>query len=522
MIKKLIKFIGIILGIILLLLIVLVIMSIDGKDINNPQVVSDNKSTETVVNNALYEKTIDVKTENDANITFDEEELEYLLYPIFMGMNEQISGFEFTGVNIDVDNGEYFVKVSGKSLGFYKTVAYAKLDFSFDNKVFEIKLNSLKLGKLGLTGFGKILLSFVSEKELERSLEESGIYLDFNKSDLSIKMTLEDIENTLTKQTEEGNKELVSLLFDIFLANNDLLELNLGDNDLFGAIVHLGEARYDDAIHGELKYDYDFDAIKAKAETLLSNKSITSKELVETFNYLVKGYNHIDEDEKKVIDNIDFTSIGINVNSLYEGIIDRSDLSMSSYIESIFVGKTLIQVANTLKDGIIIPDATLTGILQNLDFVGYSYAFSNEEGKVGYFVLEQFDFTCLEEYLKMDLIGNLNGLQICIEVGINCFDENANGLTITGDVHKLLIGSYDLKESQEVKLLQYLKKEFADTNWISVDVEKEQMTLDFSQAMADAISSNPILNSVIADSMNATKKTYIKEGYISIKYSIGD
>ena len=419
-------------------------------------------------------------------------------------------------------NCEYFIKISGKSLGIYKTIIYAKLKFNFDNKVFEIKLESLSLGKLVLTGIGKLFLTFVSEKKLERDLEDSGIYLSFNKKDLSIKMTLDDIENTLTKQAEEGNKELVSLLFDVFLANNDLLELSLGKNDLFGAIVHLGEARYDDAIHGELKYDYDFDAIKVKAETLLSNKAITPEELVEAFNYLVKGYNHIDDEEKAVIDKIDFSSVGININSLYEGIIDRSDLSMSSYIESLFVGKSLLQVGNILTDGIVIPDDTLTGILQNLDFVGYSYAFSNEEGKVGYFILEQFDFTCLKEYLKMDLIGNLNGLQICIEVGINCLDENANGLTITGDIHKLLIGSYDLKESQKVKLLQYLKKEFADTNWISVDVEHEQMTLDFSKAMADAISSNQILNTVISESMNSTKKTYIREGYISIKYSIGN
>ena len=125
MIKKLFKLLGIILGIILLLVIVLVIMSIDGKDINNPQVVSANKSTEVVLSNDLYEKTKDVKTNNDANITFDEEELEYLLYPIFMGMNEQLDGFSFTGVNVDVENGEYYVKLSGESLGFYKTVVYA-------------------------------------------------------------------------------------------------------------------------------------------------------------------------------------------------------------------------------------------------------------------------------------------------------------------------------------------------------------------------------------------------------------
>ena len=94
MIKKLFKIIGIVIGIILILLIVGVVLSIDSKDINNPQVVSDNKSTETVINNALYEKTKDVETDNDAKITFDEEELEYLLYPICLGLNKQLDGIE--------------------------------------------------------------------------------------------------------------------------------------------------------------------------------------------------------------------------------------------------------------------------------------------------------------------------------------------------------------------------------------------------------------------------------------------
>ena len=521
MIKKLFQFIGAIIGIILILLIVLVVVSMDSSDINNPKVVEDNKTTAVVLNNKLYEKTIDVKTNNDAKITFDEEELEYLLYPIFMDLNKQLDGFQFTGVNVDVTNGEYFVKLSGKAFGVYKTVVYAKLDFSFDNKVFAIKLNSLKLGHLGLTGIGKIMLMFVNDKSLERDLADGGIYLDLDKDNLSIRMTLDDIENTLTKQTEEGNKELVSLLFDIFLANNDLLELNLGKDNLFGAIVHLGNAKYDPTVHGEIKYDYDFDSLKVKTETLLSNKAITSDDVVLVFNYLVKGYAHMEKEDQDKIDGMDFTSIGIINNTLYDGIIDRSDLSMSSYFESLFVGKTPLQTMSILTDGIVLPDTTLTGLLQSLDFIGYSYAFSNEEGKVGYFVLEQLDFTCLKEKLKIDLIGNLNGLQICIEVEIDCLDENANGLTITGDVKKVLIGSYDLSDSQKSKLLSYLKNELKETNWISINAEKEQLTLDFSQAMADTISSNAVLSGIISDSMNSSCKTYIKEGYISIKYSLG-
>ena len=520
MLKKLFKLLGIIVGIIIILLIVVAIMGMDSSNINNPKVVEDNKTTETVLNNKLYEKTKDVKTNNDANITFDEEELEYLLYPIFMSLNKELSGFQFTGVNVDVENGEYFVKLSGIATGFYKTVLYAKIDFSFDNKVFEIKFNSLKLGKLGLTGLGKTLLTFVSDKRIESDLADGGIYLDIDKSNLAIRMTLDDIENTLTKQTESGSKELISLLFDIFLANNDLLELNLGKDDLFGAIVHLGNAKYDSSIHGEIKYNYDFDDVKNKAKQLLTNNIITASELSPVFNYLVKGYDHVEEDVQKIVNNKDFSSIGIPVNRLYEGIINRSDLSLSSYMTSVFVGKTPLQVAQILSDGIVIPDDTLTGLLQSFDFIGYSYAFSNEEGEIGYFVLEQLDFNCLKEKIKMDLIGNINGLQICVEVNIDCMDANANGLTITGDVKKLLIGNYDLTDSQKAKLLKYLKDSFKETNWISIDVEKEQLTLDFSQAMADAVSSNEVLNTTISGAMNSKCNTYIREGYISIKYNL--
>lgn len=522
MLKKIFKFIGILIGIILILAIVLVIISMDSTDVNNPKVVEDDKSTLTVISNKLYDKTKDVKINNDANITFDEEELEYLLYPILMGINENFSGISFTGVNVDVENGEYYVKISAKAFGFYKTVLYAKLEFSFDNKEFSIKFDSLKLGNLGLTGIGKILLGFISDKEIERNLGEEGIYVDIDKKNLKITMTLEDIEETLTKQTSEGNKELVSLLLDIFLANNDLLELNLGKDDLIGAIVHLGNAKYDSTIHGDIKYNYDFDAVKAKAESLLDDKIINAEELSATFNYLVKGYEHIDDEEKEVVKDKDFSSIGISQVRFYEGIIDRSDLSVSSYITNLFVGKSALQVASILTDGIVLPDDTLTGLLQSFDFVGYSYAFCNEENKVGYFVLEQLDFTCLKEKLKMDLIGNINGLQICVEVNIDCADENARGLTINGDVKKLLIGNYDLNEDQKGKLLRYLNDTFKDTDWISVNPESEELVLDFSRAMSEAISSNPILNTLISDAMNESSKTTIKEGYISIKYSLGE
>ena len=517
--KKIIKIIFILLFVLILAVGVCFVLTIDKSDINNPDVVNNDKELIEVINNELYEGTKDVKSTSKANILFSEEELESIVYPILMEIKIQNPSFEFTGVNFDVKNSEYSIMVSCSALGFYKTVAKLKIEFKNENDAFIIKFDEVKLGKLGLTGIGKLAVSFVNEEKLIKSLEESGIYASVDLNKLMISMSYGQIEDTLSYNMEKGTSDLASLLIDIFLKNNDILKFNFGEDDLLGVKLNLENTKYDVTKHGELTYSYDFSEVADKCKSLLDTKTISVKELDPTFNFLVRGYDYIDEETQNKIANIDYSSVGIVNNRLYQGIIDRSDLSVQGYIGGLFAGKTALEIMPMITGGLMISDDFLNGIFQSQDFVGFSYAFNNYSNDIGYVVIESLALTCIDQKIKIDLIANINGLRMCIEIDADAFDNSAEGLVINCSVKSILIGSIDLTEEEKAKLMKFLEGVFEEIDWISVDCDNTFLQLDFSRVMAEAISSNPTVSGVFAGIVNYNGKVYIEDGYVSIKYS---
>ena len=251
--KQLFKIIfGIILTVLLLVIISVVIVVVkvsDSRDVNNPKVVSDNKPLSRVIDNELYEGTYDALETNEAEILFDEEELEYLLYPILKSIAISSPKLEFTGVNVDVVNETYKIEVSVEFLGFVKTVATANLDFNFENQTFSIKLNELKAGSLSFTNIGRIVLGSVDKNELKKSLDEAKIYCDIDFEKFIISFTVDQMKETISNGIDKTNAALFKCLIDTFLTNDELLSLVLGDNDLIGAYLHLSNAKHNPLIH---------------------------------------------------------------------------------------------------------------------------------------------------------------------------------------------------------------------------------------------------------------------------------
>ena len=522
--RKLFKIIfGIILTIVLLAIISVVIVVVkvsDSRDVNNPKVVSDNKPLSRVIDNKLYEGTYDSLETNEAEILFDEEELEYLLYPILKSIDISSPKLEFTGVNVDVVNEAYKIEVSVEFLGFVKTVATANLDFNFGNQTFSIKLNELKAGSLSLTSIGRIVLASVDKNELKKSLEDAKIYCDIDFDKFIISFTVGQMKEIISNGIDKTNAALFKCLIDTFLTNDELLTLVLGDNNLIGAYLHLANAKHNSIIHNELLYNYDYSVINSNVKLLLDNNTITYEQVSDVYNYLVRGYKSIEDEIKETIDTIDFSSIGIANNKNYEGIINRSDVTLDGYIKGLFKDKSIMETSNILISGFSIPDDTLNGIFQSLPFVGFSLAYANDDNEVGSIVIEQLIINCLTEKLKIDMVVNINGLRIVAEVNFKCNDESANGLRLDGTIEKLYIGSYELSDEQKTLLLEYLSGVITDLDWISIDKDNKTMVLDFTDAITSAVTENAVLRQVINNFMSYSVDTSIKEGYISIKYSV--
>ncbi len=514
--KKVLIIVGAILFTFIAALVVMVLLAIDKEDINNPNVVSDNKTTLEIVNNELYVDAKDINETEEVPILFSEEELEYLAYAILTSLNEEGS-LEFTGVDFDVKNSEYKIKVQAKALGLVTTTVRVKLGFSMTNDAFVISFDNIGLGKLGLTWLAKILFGGMSATKIEAKLEKNGIYAKVLVKDKRIIISYEDLEKTLTANIDEENKDLISLLCDVFLKKDDLLKINFGDNDLLGAILYLRNAKYTESNSGELQYEYDITSITDKCKTLLETNVIDITLLDATFNFLVRGYISLSDEEKEVIEDIDYSSIGIISNKLYPGIIDRRDLSVSGYIGGLLEDKTASEILELFNGGIQISDDFLNGVFQSLGFVGFGYAFNSYDNDVGYFVIEQFIMTCYDERLVLDLVISINGCRIVLELDSDVKDTDEVGLLINCTVTKVCIGNVVLDEEDNKKLLAYLNNVMADLNWINTKPDEGIVTMDFSVAISDAMTSRPVAALVIGSILNNNTKVYVEEGYISIK-----
>ena len=530
--KKVLKFIFGLIGIVLLLVLVLVIalvISLFNKNDVSPDYedTSLNRSTEVVINTEIEKGLHSAKELDTASFTLDEEALEYLFLSITSSIDtSSIDGLDVTGVDVDVLDGSFFLYISGQ-YSKYHTVLSCGLAFEEDGGTFTIKLVGLKIGKLNAYTFRKIAAKFLKAEDIEKSLASKNIYCDIDFDNYTITFSKDNIKKMLVNVMGKDQEELVNVLSDIFLADNTILEFNLGTNNLLGAILHLNMIKYDESVNGVLPYHYDFDSLKNNTKTLLDNHIIRSEKVGVVYKYLVNGYGVYENDSKnrEYIDNLDLTSIGITNNQTYKGIMEKPEDDSNKIVADDIKESLLISAEQMIVNkgfSITITDDTLTEALKTLDLIGFSTAFSNDfTNDVAYVVVEQLNLNCAANKITVDLIANINGEQIYIEVSLNTLPNN-DGLSLTGTIEHIKIGSIDLSDNNKLSLLSYLKNVTDDINWITVNltdsVETSTILFDFSQILNDNSTVLSFMSTMASLSLSVTTETKVVDGGIVITY----
>ena len=529
--KKLIKIIlGIVIGIIVLALIILTILFFVVRD--STEIVPEHANVDKavtpslVLNTELEKATHNVSTTKNVDLLLDETALEYLFLSIVKQINMQDEDMGISGVDVDVENETYNVELGAK-LFFYRTVFRCGLSFEETSDAFVIHLENLKAGSLNLLTIGKPFTIFINTDDIEKGLAENNIYCKVNLSDYTITFTKDNIKKMLSDSLGEDQRELVNVLCDIFLSNKDILELNLGKDNLLGAILHLQMIKYNASEKGALPYSYNFLDLAQKTNTLLSNNIISLEEVNTAYKFLVNGYDAFDDDAegKAIIDKTDFSSVGINSKKTYEGIMNKSEENSSAIIakhvrESLAM--SLEQMIINRGFSLTITDDVLTEALKKTPVVGFSYSFANDETKdVGYIVVEQLNMICLDNQIVIDLIININGEQIYIEIKLDTA-ENSAGLSLTGTINSISIGSKQLSEENNLALIRYLNTATSDIEWIEVNpqdtVQNSTITLNFTQILNNDTTISSFIAQMATLSLSITNQTKVVNGGIVITY----
>lgn len=519
--KKLIKGLFSLLFTIIIIAVVLVgIVVALAYDNSEPNVVEQNEEISTLVNTNLEEGTQDTKQTNNVNFLLTEEDLEYILYPIITSI-EIPEAYKTTinGFKVEVIDEEFILKVNASCYGFPTSITAQLAFYEYEGK-FTININNLKLGKLGLARIGRVVLKNMPKEMVDQALVDAGIYCELDLEGLAISFSKDDIIRMAQNSIDSNDNLLISLLIDIFFNNTNLLELNLGEENMLGAILHLSLTKYNSSVHGELNYAYSLEEVASKTESLLNSNIIEVKDTDTLFNYILRGYDIYKEDNEKkaFISSLDLSSIGITNNESYKGVMNKDERTLSEMVNESIGPESF---ANALMDrafGVNITQEMIESIFNSMGAVGFSYSFGNHETKkVGYITFSKINVRCLTNTLDMSMVINVRGVDIYIRASFTC--NRTDGVTLHCEINTISIGSIDLTSEQKDLLIHYLSTVIKDLDWVSVDINNRAVDMDFTRVIENNTYIGNKIEELVSLGFKQAVSTRIENGYINIAYS---
>lgn len=515
--KTFFKFIiGLILTIVILVggtVGVLAYLVIDNTTYNNQKYESKDLNTTIPIYNLLEKSMEDTSSTENIELTLDPEDLDFLLYSIIDSIKEQVKPLIITSSKVECIDGIYYLKAS-VSFENINSVVDLELDFEENNNIFTIKVAELKLGKLGINNqFVHSIIDNIDISQVMNSLNSNNIYCTIDIKNLSVSISQEDLVKMTSKlSTSNQTYKIIEILLDIYVNDHDLYEFKTSDYLSF--ILHLNKLKYNSS-YGEL-VDIGLEEIEILTETLLANKVITNIQTNEVFNYLLNGYSPLPEESKKVIDSINFSSIGITDNKLYKGKLIKNNTPMSSYISNMDLDYQLGDTSLKFE----LSESIINLVVQNGDIFGSSLAFGHEEtsnpkysNQVSYITIEPLIMDLKEDKIELDFIVNVHGFKLGIHADFTT--EEHSGLTIEGMLTNLLIGEISLNHDTQIEVLDYLNSSLSE-DWISIDSSNNKIILNFEELIFE----NEIIKQFAQTFGDALITTSVNENNISINFGI--
>lgn len=490
--KGIFKLIKTILALAFLLVIALVIYvaanTIDNTNNMNQEIIHDNKPTNILLNEYLSNSLENTKENHKVSFLLSEYQLNSIIYSVLSKID--ISDFHVKAVySIFNSDGTILIEapVGYQSIS---SCVKANVEISEDNGNIVIVVKNISIGKLSTDSFivKNFILPNINIKNLEDSLKQDSIDISFDKTtyELTINITKDKISNLILSSMGEDYNSLFNVLLTEIVGKNEYLDFQFNENSKLGFELYLDDfiSQYKSLYNMESKIN----DVKNKISTLLNNEVISINDASLLFDYLVRGYEAMKEENQTKISSLDLSSIGINDVTTYEGIISRSELTMAT----IFVSNipNISDIAQIILDGsydIDISEAKLNEILNSLDFIGTSFAFTSTH--TNYIMIKSMYAEILDDKLNLHLIVDFNGCEISIDV-----DTSSNpiqGLQMSLNVQKINLGQLEMQESSKLDLLNFLHGMLKDSDidYITINPEESTILLDFTNYLDEKYAS---------------------------------
>lgn len=453
--------------------------------------IDENSDIKELTQRALVDSLDKSKTEKKINFQFTQDDLNQLLYMASKDVIKKTNGMiEQFYVKI-LDNNYTFSLKAKVPLFQTKIDLICKLEDFVNNTnhnedALKFSIADIRVGRLGgMKNIATSLLSnFISEGTLQQMFADVGLHMEVSLKESYIiykhSQLLTDV------QAIAGSSEEIGIFYDVMkdFMNKGLVNFSFFEDKAFKATAPLDKvatnAKY---CTDDKKLNIPLDKYRNDLVKLLNSNIVDTAHSVDVFNYFLRGYNHVSDSIKTYLTGKDFSSIGINDISVYEGYPLYSDSSINKILEDQI---NLTDIA-TGKIGKITED-DINANIKSTEVIGYTYLLQRKDGdnyKVNYLSVDNFYVNIVDSSLYMVVGLNVNGFETNVIFTAN--QKDTANYALNFEMGKSYYGDIECGNNLETLFFDVIDEATNNEDWISVDKTNKTMKIDFSSV----INANP-------------------------------
>ncbi len=463
------------------------------RDTSTMQYQKTEKTAETLMNENFLSAFNDTKESHHVTYEMSQDDFNQVLSLAYEKMDSSMKDY-LKGMEIKIEGDLYHICLYAKA-----SILQSKVDlscrFSSDEENYYLTIESIKVGKLsGMKWLAKqILKNVFTDEQMNSMFRNYGIQMKADLNNDRFVYGKNDCRNDLVGLVKKnsGTSSFMNCMIQSFV-DMDLLSVDFTNK--MQAIIDLEPLNTNASFcNAENELDsgvLNLDVQKGYVKTLLENGSIDleSSHPQIVFDYLLKGYSSLADEQKSYIDSVDLTSIGISeeTKKTHAGF-GFSGQSVRQIVQSSALNSSLVS-----SDGILVSENSLNLYLWSQDILGNNYILSGKKDDsyiVNYIALDNVYIDCLgmdsKENMNMVLGVNVNGYETSIILENRKKENTDYGMTLQNE--NIYFGTKTISSELKKEIYSLIQKCLPENEFMTFD-GNGTFTLDFKDYLSDYLS----------------------------------
>ena len=291
------------------LLLVGLVFGLFYDDTHTPIKYREDYPNEEIINDAITHSLDYCAVDHQVRLRITEQLINQLFYNVLYSGEDNAVGDIMKNLYVKITNKNYIFGVEVDLYGYFKTrlLLTTKLKVTDEDVIF--KITDIQLGRAkGLNKLAEFIMQYIPLPDINKVFHDNGFNMELDLKKLSLTYPKENLYEDLSKSLGESDDPYLSL-FTEMIFDNDFLTILPNNEKALEFNVNLENLRPNDDTYHITGYELPAGYLDTylsnsmnKVEEYLESEVINPDHAQAVANYYVKGFDHLDESDKAIVD----------------------------------------------------------------------------------------------------------------------------------------------------------------------------------------------------------------------------